>query len=467
MTKKMKLVIVIVMILQIGALLGMAAADPEETTYYFGDTYMHKVELDNGFSAPYLSIDKDDPHYGWSLGEFKLTGWTQRVEDDGKLIFLKNAGDTVRLSFVLAQNIKKLNDNEDLYISEDIDGYDKYFKIDKTNFGHGMLIIQHTDYQNHTEKPQMYANYLSGVEVGADTFVDFFEEGDYEVCLDYEIGRDRLVKDKYYNYEIYFKFSVRNGNCMFFPRDDKTGAELPDKSFTKNGFVLDLAKTRYLDVSIKKEILVDGALGVTEDTRFNKPAKDGERFTDEGIYTIKATNKYTKENTIKTIYVGENNVLKAYVVSGRSIAEIYQMLEQGYKIAEDGSFIEPPKPTATPTSTPIPTATPTPEPTSTPTITPTVTSPVASATPSESETEQGEMVADNKNDSSDSMTWVIAISSAIALAILACVFVLVKKNHRSSNADVPEAGILLPDPEEAPIDEAKTEVSTENDKEGE
>ena len=48
----------------------------------------------------------------------------------------------------------------------------------------------------------------------------FFEEGDYEVALDYQITKDKLF-DQSSHYRIFFKFSVRNGNCMVYPLDVK------------------------------------------------------------------------------------------------------------------------------------------------------------------------------------------------------------------------------------------------------
>ena len=55
---------------------------------------------------------------------------------------------------------------------------------------------------------------------------------------------------------------------------------------TENGFRLDLAKSRYLKINLKKEILKDSADGLIEDTRFNGPVQDGAEYTEEGIYHI-------------------------------------------------------------------------------------------------------------------------------------------------------------------------------------
>ncbi len=77
---------------------------------------------------------------------------------------------------------------------------------------------------------------------------------------------------------------------MVYPFDVLTKGELTNSSLTENGFYLDLAKSRYLDIDVKKEVLVQGSDALTEDTRFNRPAKDGEQYTDEGIYTITVRN---------------------------------------------------------------------------------------------------------------------------------------------------------------------------------
>ncbi len=136
------------------------------------------------------------------------------------------------------------------------------------------------------------------------------------------------------------KFSVRNGNTMVFPFDAVTGEELTNSVFTENGFYIDLANSKYLNVDIKKEVLNEGVDGLIEDTRFNRPAKDGEKFTEEGIYTITVTNQYTNVVTEKKIYVGVNNVLKAHVVTGMPIAEIRNKIADGKtSIDKNGNLV--------------------------------------------------------------------------------------------------------------------------------
>ena len=187
-------------------------------------------------------------------------------------------------------------------------------------------------------EPTIYTNYLeANASVGADTKVQLFEEGDYEVALDYEVTSDGLI-DKVGHYRLFFKFSVRNGNCMVYPFDVATGSELTNSSMTEKGFRLDLAKSRYLKVNIKREVLKDSADGLVEDTRFNGAAKDGAEYTDEGIYTITVSNEYTGQLTTKKIYVGTNSVLRAHMTTGLSIAEINDLVADGATISEDGTI---------------------------------------------------------------------------------------------------------------------------------
>lgn len=285
------------------------------------------------------AITKDDPHYGWDLGKFFVSGYTDKVAgSDGNMVFLKNVGDKVTLWFHLEQNIDKLNNNEKLFITADKEGSDQYFELDPMDFGRGTLIIRKTDYNNVTADPTIYTNYLeANTSVGADTKVELFEEGDYEVALDYQITEDQLI-DKDSHYRIFFQFSIRNGNCMVYPFDVATGSELTNSSMTENGFRLDRAKSRYLKVNVKREMLTESADGLVEDTRFNGPARDGAEYTDEGIYTITVTNEYTGQFTVKKIYVGTNQILRAYMATGLTIPEINDLVEQGATIAEDGTI---------------------------------------------------------------------------------------------------------------------------------
>ena len=296
------------------------------------------------------TIDVNDPHSGWNLGQFSISGHTSdRMHETEGQIILKNVDDKVTLWFRLNENINCLHGNKDLFVSADTDGYDVSFKQGPMNFEKGALFIKHTD-RNKQTKITTYTNFLeANASVNADTKVYLFEEGDYEVALDYKITHDQLI-DKHYYYRISFKFAVRNSNCIVFPIDLETGSELTNSSITENGFRLDLANSKYLDINLKREILVDSADGVIEDTRFNGAARDGSEYTEEGIYTITVNNRYTKETTVKKIYVGKNNILKAYLTTGLSIPELNSLVAGGATISDAGviTLADSPLPTFSP-----------------------------------------------------------------------------------------------------------------------
>ncbi len=285
------------------------------------------------------AIEKGDPHYGISLGQFFVSGYTDTaVDKENNQVFLKNVGDKVTLWFNLKENINAIGGNAKVTVTADDKGYDQYFQTTPTDFGRGTLIIRFTDYNNISSTPQIYTNYLeANTSVGADTKVSLFEEGDYEVALDYEVTEDKLI-DSEGHYRIFFKFSIRNGNCMIYPFDLKTGDELTNSAMTENGFRLDLAKSRYLKVVVKREVMAESADGLVEDTCFNGPAKDGAEYKDEGIYTITVTNQYTNQLTVKKIYVGTNSILRAYMTTGLSIKEINNLVDNGATINADGSI---------------------------------------------------------------------------------------------------------------------------------
>lgn len=315
------------------------AAESKSEKYYMGT--LVNTGKDNGYSGN-KKIAKKDPHFDWELGQFYVNGFSRvEAKHTDHPIIIKNTGDEVTLWFSLEQNINKLDGKKNLVINSDKNGYDEVFDVAKADFGKGTLIIRHTDYQNKKGKPVVYRDYLAAnVSKDGDTKVQLCEEGDYEVSLLYEVKDNGILFfDSYENYRISFKFSVRNGNTMVFPFDVVTKQELTNESFTSNGFYLDLANSHYLEVNVKKQILQEGAKELVEDTRFNRPAKDKEEFTEEGVYTISVKNPTTGEETVKKIYVGTDDVLKAHVVTGLSISEIKAQVEDGAIINENGTII--------------------------------------------------------------------------------------------------------------------------------
>ena len=287
---------------------------------------------DNGFSGN-ESITNKDPHFGWDIGTFYLNGYTreQIVAGSEEPIFLKTVGDRVTLWFQLQEDINCLDGKEKLSINEDKNGYDQYFGVEKTNFKHGALIIQFTDFEGKVHDPVIYTDFLAAnAKTDANTKVELFEEGDYEVALDYEI-KDSTWINSYTNYRIFFKFKIRNGNCMVYPFDVSTGAELSDNALTENGFTLDLAKSRYLTIDIIRNAITKGDNGYILDTRVNTATQEGKVYTAEGIYTFTVNNPSTGESTTKTIYVGSSPIY----------GNINEQLEQGGQLQNDGSILFP------------------------------------------------------------------------------------------------------------------------------
>ena len=305
-------------------------------------------------------IPDDDPHKGWSLGSFFVQGYSGMTESSlnsyqkNMPVYLKNAGDTVSFGFKLDQNINKLNGNSSLKIADDHKVIQDCWVEDpyiQGDFHHGVLIIVHTDYQGN-QKITTYRDFLKGKSKGANTEVQLFEEGDYRVILCYEIYKDtswNWITDwmdpsgSWFDYRIESYFSVRNGNAMVYPFEIETGSELTNRSYTETGFRVDLAKSRYLKLSVKKENLNQSGTDIIEDTRFNKVIADGTEFTDEGKYTVTVKNLYTDLVTEKVIYVGTNDVMRCNTVTGLSIATINARIGSGYTINPDGTLREPVK----------------------------------------------------------------------------------------------------------------------------
>ena len=94
-----------------------------------------------------------------------------------------------------------------------------------------------------------------------------------------------------------------------------------------------------MDINIKKEVLNEGANGLVEDARFNRPAKDGEEYTEEGIYTIPSKNRYTNQETKKRIYVGTNDILKAVAATDKPYNVVKDYIASGAKVESNGAIL--------------------------------------------------------------------------------------------------------------------------------
>ena len=234
---------------------------------------LQKTKKNNGYSEG-KPVTYKDLHYGWELGKFYLNGATSTVTDHetGTPVFLKNLNDQLVLSFVLKQNIDSLDGNPQMSIVPDEKGYDQLFQVKKTDFGRGTLLVRQTDYNNEKCLPVIYTNYLEALaSPSVQSYIQLFEEGNYEVALDYKIT-DFKGANTTEDYKIYFKFEIRNGNCMVYPVDSKTESDLKNKSSTENGFYLDFAKFRYLKINVTRTVWEKGRNGYTDDEKFSRPA---------------------------------------------------------------------------------------------------------------------------------------------------------------------------------------------------
>lgn len=317
-------------------------------------SYIVNTGKDTGYDIKQgKDLDIDDPHFGWKLGYFTVNGYTRETkESDGNVVFLKTVGDDITLWFTLCQDdIFNLNNSDNLSISRDKNGYDKNYQIKQTDFKHGALIVKYTDEEGNSHDPVIYTNFLeANTRTGADTKIQIYEEGEYEVALDYEIKNTSRkvgtveVVPEYTNYKLYFKFSIRNGNTMVFPRDLKAPySELKDGQITEAGFSIDLAKSKYLTIDIVREIVTvneDGTISL--DVRNNTVGKDNKEYTQEGKYTITVKNLYSNgDPTPKVIYVGTDKYLLALSKGNLSVDKLNEKILQGYTVDEGGFLVEP------------------------------------------------------------------------------------------------------------------------------
>ena len=317
--------------------------------YEFSDVY--RVDSTEGFKNP-KRIESSDPHVDWTVGKFYVSGYTS-VQKDGDIpVFLKVPGDKTALWFNLEHELDKCNGRTDVKVDYIDSGSDIYFGTPNIkNIGRGMLIIRKTDNLNQKER-QIYTNYLeASATVGANTRIDLFEEGDYEVALDYRLHYDKpfvfgTTTTKTLSYRVFFQFKVRNGDISGFIRDIKTGQFIQNANVAEQGFYIDVANSKYLQMSIKREVLTEGLDGLVEDTQFTGVAQEGRWYTDEGVYTVTIVNPALENSTTggvlkKTVYVGNRDIMRAHMATGISLSEIKGRLDEGAYIDENGQIIDP------------------------------------------------------------------------------------------------------------------------------
>ena len=74
-------------------LLVASPALAEEQSFYLGSTV--NAGLDTGYSES-NEIAASDPHFGWQLGSFNITGYTAVQRDGDSFTFLKTVGEIGR-----------------------------------------------------------------------------------------------------------------------------------------------------------------------------------------------------------------------------------------------------------------------------------------------------------------------------------------------------------------------------------
>ena len=195
-------------------LLAVAPAGAQDAVYCFSADPVNAGK-DTGY-AKADPVTLDDPHFGWALGHFLISGFSAR-SGDGGLVFERRPGVPLTLSFALEQDIDALNGDRRLSVSADKNGYDQLFGIKKIGFGRGALIIRRTDQSNMKQVPWVLTDFLRGRLKGVEyPCAELNEAGEYEVALDYELRRKGAVFSRYSNYRVAFRFTVLDSGPAFF-----------------------------------------------------------------------------------------------------------------------------------------------------------------------------------------------------------------------------------------------------------
>lgn len=311
-----------------------SSSEYELTNMYDGSTV--NAGKDKGYSGS-DKITSKDIHYNWSLGSFFMTGYTEVMKEGSIPVFLVNPDDEIILSYKLKQNIDRLNNDEDLSIWEDENGYDTAFQIEKTNFGRGALFVKFTNYKNQS-RVIPHLNYLEAVKnKSSKANVSNLEEGDYEIALDYEISKKAFPVRKYYNYRTTCKFKIRNSSCMIYLKDVDSNNMFSNYSVAENGFSLKYTSF-YQRIVVKREALTNNGNGYALTPMQCRAASDGAKYTDPGIYTVTVKNVYTNEELEMVVAVGQDPLTNAYVTSNCVYApdELAAMLDNGSaRVTED------------------------------------------------------------------------------------------------------------------------------------
>ncbi len=293
-------------------------ADETYTTNgnYYSFTTLQSCKDETGYANP-KALSVGDPLVGVKVAGIKLNNFSSTVEKNGVRYFLKTTPDVPFVTLELFTDMNNmggtgafLNNDSSLRVPE-------YGYVDSV--GKGLLCVQHVDangeIRNYCIKDILECDPVDPIILA--------EEGSYSISLMFETkrqtGRKKVWDNpfkyhwspvyEYRNYRIDTgTFHLINSNAMAFIFD-QSGNELKNGAVTSTGFVLDYANSHYLNVEIKREIMLDrnNSLQETTDIRSNTVGVNKRAYTQPGIYTISVTNIITGAVTTKRILVEDSN----------------------------------------------------------------------------------------------------------------------------------------------------------------
>lgn len=286
-----------------------------------GNTYSYSQLMSCADGSGYAnakSLAVGDPLVGVNVAEIKLSNFSSTTIKEGKRYFLKTSPDIPVLSIELKTDVNNLG-GSGAWINEDGDT-----RIPDYGFvgavGYGWLGISHTDYQGKVQTVCI-KDALKKVRNNNSFMPAWFgAEGDYKVSLCFEAKRQTGTEKNwhgpfyytndpvygYTNYRIDATFEIRNANAQVFAFD-LNGNELLSGSVCDQ-FTLDFANSRYLQISVKREIAVNtNELMESTDVRFNSVGVDQRTYSTPGVWTITSRNEITGDSTIRRILVVDSN----------------------------------------------------------------------------------------------------------------------------------------------------------------
>lgn len=298
--------------------------------------------VDKNFTNP-EPMDEDDPHTGWEMGYFTVSGYDSYTESDGTPVFLTDDSGFAVLNFTLLQDIDCLAGDSDLSVADAGQSSDEQSGISRQNFGRGTLIVQYSDGDGNVLEPEVNADFLEAAAQNETEQVLTCQEGDYTITLDYRLVDQSAYFGIFYfgpsytDYQIRFHFSVRSGLCDVNLEDLGTGETLEDRASTSTGFFLCADTSSYLQIQYTRQRLIGSPDGWTLEEVGSGTARRQQEFTEEGIYTLTMQNVYTGETRYKTIYVGTDEASSEFTASGSTVENFRKETDNSDAFTEKGA----------------------------------------------------------------------------------------------------------------------------------